>query len=75
MNLVSLQSESSSMVRRSRSIPLPQPASLTNFPPASLSEALRVGLKICERCRLERLKQLVDFDALVSCDTLQNQHQ
>jgi hypothetical protein len=29
------------MVRRSRSIPLPEPASLTN------------SLKICERCRLD----------------------
>jgi hypothetical protein len=52
------------MVRRSRSIPLPEPASLTNSPPASLrppatlrvalraGEALRAGPKICERRRL-----------------------
>jgi uncharacterized protein (DUF2147 family) len=42
------------MVRRSRSIPLPKAASLTNSPPVSLREALRAGLKICERCRLGR---------------------
>jgi hypothetical protein len=35
--------ELSGMVWRSRSIPLPEPASLTN------------SLKICERCRLEEL--------------------
>jgi hypothetical protein len=52
------------MVRRSRSILLPEPASLTNprphryAAPATLrvamraGEALRAGLKICERCRL-----------------------
>jgi hypothetical protein len=41
------------MVRRSQGIPLPEPASLTNSPPASLREAFRAGLKICERCRLD----------------------
>jgi hypothetical protein len=45
------------MVRRSRSVPLPEPASLTNSPPATLREAF--GLKICERCRLDPQRSFV----------------
>jgi len=50
------------MLRRSWSIPLPEPASLTNSPPASLREALRTGLKICERCGLAANPDLLPLD-------------
>jgi hypothetical protein len=52
------------MVRRNPSIPLPEPASLANSPPASLREALRAGLKICERCRLVGVKISTNGDCV-----------